>query len=90
MSWAPDSKAGGSWAVVLRHLRRKVLCGECGAGRGSVAGGPNPEEAGHRYDSRGCEVEQGVLRLLLREGVAAQEQNGDGEGSEGREGERAG
>lgn len=56
--------------------------------RGSVFGVPNPEEVGHRCDSRECEVEQEMVSLLLREGVAVREQNEDGEGSEGKAGGR--
>lgn len=52
--------------------------------RGSVFGVPNPEEVGHRCDSRECEVGQEMVSLLLREGVAVREQNEDGEGSEGK------
>lgn len=88
MFWAPDSRAGGSWGAFLPRPQRKVLGGEWEAGRGSGVGGPNPEEAGHQCDSGGCEVGQGVLCLLRKEGVAAQVQNGVGGGSEGREGAR--
>lgn len=56
--------------------------------KGSVFGAPNPEEVGHRCDSRECEVGQEMLSLLLREGVAVREQNEDGEGSEEKAGGR--
>lgn len=57
-------------------------------GRGSVFEVPNPEEVGHRCDSRECEVGQELQCLLLREGIAAPGQSEDGEGSEGRAGGR--
>lgn len=57
-------------------------------GRGSVSGVPNPEEVGHQCDSGECEAGREMMRLLLREGVAAPGQNEDGEGSEGRAGGR--
>lgn len=57
-------------------------------GRGSVFGVPNPEEVGHQCDSGECEVGQEMVCLQLREGVAVLGQNEDGEGSEGKAGER--
>lgn len=86
--WVPDSSLGGFWDAVLRQLQQRVHGGVWGAGKGSVAGAPNQEEAGHQCDSRGCEVGQGTLCLLRRATVAEQEQIGDGEGSVGRAGER--
>lgn len=88
--WARDSSAGDSWGAFLPQPLREVLGGEWGVGRGSGVGGPNPEEVGHQCDSAGYEVGQGVLCLLRGQEVAAQEQNGDGGGSEAREGERGG
>lgn len=79
------SGAGDSWVAVLRQLQRKVLGVEWEVGRGSVFGVPNPEEVGHRCDSKECAVGQEMRCLLLREGVAGPGQSEDGEGSEGRE-----
>lgn len=71
--------------AVLCQLQRKVLGVKWEVGRGSVFGVPNPEEVGHRCDSRECAVGQEMKCLLLREGVAGPGQTEDGEGSEGRE-----
>lgn len=79
------SGAGDSWVAVLRQVQRKVLGVEWEVGRGSVFGVPNPEEVGHRCDSREYAVGQEMKCLLLREGVAGPGQTEDGEGSEERE-----
>lgn len=85
MSYALVSWAGDSWVAVLRPFQKKVLGVEWEVGRGSVFGVPNPEEVGHRCDSRECAVGQEMKCLLLREGVAGPGRTEDGEGSEGRE-----